>query len=198
MRHKGVKKDETRRKIVAAASHGFRKHGYGGIGVDGLAKSAGVTSGAFYSHLGSKDGAFNIALAVGLDEVIDSLPKFQSEHGTAWVKAFSEYYLSAEHQNDLECGCAMATLTPEVVRFGDEMHEIFEEKMSLIAKIIVEGLVGGTEEDRFSRAWSLLGVLIGGVNIARSMKSIEASEAVANAIRLAAISAAGETKKVAE
>ena len=198
MRHKGVKKDETRRKIVAAASHGFRKHGYGGIGVDGLAKSAGVTSGAFYSHLGSKDGAFNIALAVGLDEVIDSLPKFQSEHGTAWVKVFVEYYLSTKHQNDLEYGCAMATLTPEVVRFGDEMHELYEEKMSVIADIIVQGLAGGTEEDRFSRAWSVLGVLIGGVNIARSMKSIEASEAVANAIRLAAISAAGETKKVAE
>jgi TetR/AcrR family transcriptional repressor of nem operon len=193
MRHKGVKKEETRRKIVAAASHGFRKYGYGGIGVDGLAKSAGVTSGAFYSHLGSKDGAFNIALAVGLDEVIDSLPKFQSEHGTAWVEAFVEYYLSAEHQNDLECGCAMATLTPEVVRFGDEMHEVFEEKMSVIAKIIVQGLAGGTDENRFSRAWSLLGVLIGGINIARSMKSVGASEAVADAIRFAAINAAGET-----
>ena len=66
MRHKGIDKEETRKKIVMAASRGFRKHGYGGIGVDGLAKSAGVTSGAFYAHLGSKEGAFNTALEFGI------------------------------------------------------------------------------------------------------------------------------------
>ncbi len=47
MRHKGVNKEETRKKIIAAVGRCFRKHGYAGIGVDGLAKNAGVTSGAF-------------------------------------------------------------------------------------------------------------------------------------------------------
>ncbi len=41
MRHKGVDKEETKRKVFEAAGRGFRKHGYAGIGVDGLAKSAG-------------------------------------------------------------------------------------------------------------------------------------------------------------
>ena len=35
MRHKGIKKEETRRKVVEASSRGFRKHGYAGIGVEG-------------------------------------------------------------------------------------------------------------------------------------------------------------------
>ena len=74
MRQKGVDKAETRRKIIDAAGRGFRKHGYAGIGVDGLAKSAGVTSGAFYAHLGSKNGAFEVALEAGLDEVIEGVP----------------------------------------------------------------------------------------------------------------------------
>ncbi|MFK8068787.1 MAG: TetR/AcrR family transcriptional regulator [Gammaproteobacteria bacterium] len=196
MRHKGIDKEETRRKIVAAASQGFRKHGYGGIGVDGLAKSAGVTSGAFYSHLGSKDGAFNIALTAGLDEVIDSLPKLQKKHGAAWVEAFAEYYLSKHHRGDLESGCAMATLTPEVVRFGDEMHEIFEKKMFVIVDLIAQGLAGDSDEICHSRAWSMLGILIGGINIARGMKSTKASETVADAIKIAAINSAGKTLAV--
>ena len=47
MRHKGVGKEETLRKMLDSTGRGFRKHGYAGIGVDGLAKAAGVTSRAY-------------------------------------------------------------------------------------------------------------------------------------------------------
>jgi len=194
MRHKGVDKEETRQKIREAVGRGFRKHGYAGIGVDGLAKAAGVTSGAFYSHFGSKDGAFEDALAAGLDEVIEGVPTFQSEHGVDWVKAFAEYYLSKSHLNDIDCGCAMATLTPEVVRFGTKVHASFEKRMIMIADLVARGLVGGTDEDRRARAWSMLGVLIGGINVVRAMKSTKVSEEVAEAIKVAAIKAAGRTR----
>ena len=194
MRHKGVGKEETLRKMLDATGRGFRKHGYAGIGVDGLAKAAGVTSGAFYAYFGSKDGAFEAALAAGLDELIDGVPRFQSEHGAEWVKAFAEYYLGKPHRSDLACGCAMATLTPEVVRFGTEVHGIFENKMTVIADLVTRGLAGGSDEDRRARAWSMLGVLIGGINVARAMKSAKVSEEVAVAIKTAAIKTAGRTR----
>ena len=194
MRHKGIDKEVTRQKIIEAVGRGFRKHGYAGIGVDGLAKAAGVTSGAFYSHFGSKDVAFEVALMAGLDEVIEAVPKFQSEYGADWVKAFVEYYLGKPHRNDLECGCAMATLTSEVVRFGSEIHAAFEKKMAMITDLVARGLAGSSGEDRRARAWSMLGVLIGGINIARAMKSNKASEEVAEAIQAAAIKAAGRTR----
>jgi len=197
MRYKTDHKEKTRQKMLDAAGRGFRKHGYAGIGVDGLAKAAGVTSGAFYSHFGSKDGAFEVALTAGLDDVIKGIPKFQTEYGAAWVKAFAEYYLGKPHQNDLDCGCAMATLTPEVVRFGAKVHSAFEKKMSIIADLIASGLAGSSEEDRRSRAWSMLGVLIGGLNIARAMKSTKASEEIADAIKTSAIKAAGRTRATA-
>jgi AcrR family transcriptional regulator len=196
MRHKGVDKEETRRKILEAAGRGFREHGYAGIGVDGLAKAAGVTSGAFYSHFGSKDGAFGVALAAGLDEVIEGVPTFQREHGADWVKAFAEYYLGKPHRSDLACGCAMATLTTEVVRSDAEVHVTFEKKMTLIADLVAHGLAGGSDENRRARAWSMLGVLIGGINVARAMKSAKAAEEVAEAIKAAAIKAAGRVRAV--
>ena len=67
MRHKGVNKEETHQRMLEAVGCGFRDRGYAGIGVDGLAKTAGVTSGAFYAHFGSKGEAFDVALAAGLD-----------------------------------------------------------------------------------------------------------------------------------
>ena len=89
-----------------------------------LPNEAGVTSGAFYAHLGSKDGAFEAALAVVLDEVIAAIPEFQQQHGEHWVVAFSVYYLGPVHRENLACGCAMTTLSPEVVRTKPELHAI--------------------------------------------------------------------------
>ena len=194
MRHKGVDKEETRRRIIEATGRGFRRHGYAGIGVDALAKAAGVTSGAFYAHLGSKDGAFDVALAAGLDEVITNLPGFQNDYGADWVRAFADYYLGKAHRSDLECGCALATLTPEVVRAGPRVHAAFEKKMSRIADLVAQGLAGGSAEERRARAWSLLGVLVGGINMARAMKTVRAAEEVASAIKAAAVKAAGRTR----
>ena len=194
MRHKGISKDETRQKVVAAAGRGFRSHGYAGIGVDGLAKAAGVTSGAFYSHFGSKDAAFDVALAAGLDEVIESIPTYQKEQGGDWVKAFAEYYLGKRHRGDLECGCAMATLTPEVVRSNPKVHAAYEKKMVRIADLVSGGLAGSSDEDRRTRAWAMLGVLIGGINVARAMKGARVADEVANATIAAAIKAAGRPR----
>ena len=60
-----TKKQLTHRKMLDAASMSFRSNGYAGIGVDGIAKAAGVTSGAFYAHFGSKDKAFKSVLDMG-------------------------------------------------------------------------------------------------------------------------------------
>jgi len=196
MRHKGIAKEETRLKISEAAGRGFRRHGYAGIGVDGLAKAAGVTSGAFYAHFASKAGAFELALIAGLDEVIEGVPKFQREHGADWVKAFAAYYLGKAHRRDLECGCAMASLTPEVIRFGAEMHALYEKKMTRIADLVAGGLASGSNKNRRERAWAMLGVLIGGLNVARAMKHKKTSEEVAEAIKAAAIEAAGRTQAI--
>ncbi len=193
MRHKGVPKEETRKKMLHAAGRGFRSQGFAGIGVDGVAKDAGVTSGAFYTHFGSKAAAFDAALAAGLDEVIEAIPDYQEKHGTDWVRAFVEYYLSKPHRKDLACGCAMATLTSEVVRSAPAVHSLYEKKMTQIADLVVGGLAGGSMEERRARAWAMLGVLIGGINVARAMKGVKVTDEVTNAIKKAAIGAAGRT-----
>lgn len=194
MRYKAGQKEETHRKILAAAGRSFRRHGYSGIGVDGLARAAGVTSGAFYSYFGSKQAAFDAALAAGLDEVVKAVPHFQNEHGADWVKAFGQYYLGRRHRKDLACGCAMATLTPEVVRSGPEVHAAFEEKMTVIAELIAHGLAGTSGEERRARAWAMLSVLVGGLTLARAMKGAKAADEVAEAVRAAAIKAAGRAR----
>ncbi len=193
---KGDKKLETRQRIIDAASQNFRNHGFAGIGVDGIAKTAGVTSGAFYAHLGSKDAAFDIALRVGLDEAIQAIPVFQQEHGESWVEEFAGYYLGRAHREDLSNGCAMTTLSPEVVRSDPEVHSVYESKMKKIVGLIADGLIGDSREDCLSRAWALISVLIGGLTIARAVKTRKLADDIAVTICHSAVVAAGEVKSV--
>ena len=187
MRHKGIKKEETRRKVVEASSRGFRKHGYAGIGVEGLSKMAGVTVGALYSHLGSKGRAFDTALQGGLDEVIEAIPQFQQQHGSDWTAAFADYYLSDAHRLDLECGCAMASLTPDVVRAGEETQQLFEQKMQQVVEVIAEGLEAGSQDEALARAWGFIGALIGGLNLARAVNSLEVARSIASSSKASAV-----------
>jgi TetR/AcrR family transcriptional repressor of nem operon len=189
---KGDKKQETRQRIIDAAGRSFRSNGYAGIGVDGIAKAAGVTSGAFYAHLGSKNGAFDAAIKAGLDEVIEAIPIFQQENGGQWIKAFTNYYLGKAHRNDLECGCAMTSLSPEVVRTNAALQVIYEEKMLQIISLMADGFEIGSKSERVSRAWSVLAILIGGLTMARAVNSEKISNKIAKSIGNTAISVAGE------
>lgn len=191
-----TKRQETHQRMIDAAGQSFRQYGYDGIGVDGIAKAAGVTSGAFYAHFGSKDGAFKAALIAGLDEVIAAIPEFQTKFGANWLKEFTDYYLGRPHRADLACGCAMASLTTEVVRSEKELHEIYEKKMHKIAALIAAGLSGPDIETCMERAWATLGILIGGLNMARAMKTGKAGENVAEIIKASALKTAGKTKKL--
>jgi len=188
------KKQQTKQRILDAASQSFRTHGYAGIGVDGIAKAAEVTSGAFYSHFGSKDGAFSAAIDAGLDEVIAALPDFQRNDGRKWIESFADYYLGKAHRDDLAKGCAMTTLSPEVVRTKSEFRLVYEKKMKQIVDIIANGLESESIEDRRARAWAMLGTLIGGLTLARAVKNKKVANDIANSIKHAAISVAGKAK----
>lgn len=185
MNRQSSKKEQTRERMLDAASHSFRAHGFAGVGVDSIAKAAGVTSGAFYAHLGSKDRAFQAALERGLDEVIAAIPTYQGEYGAAWVDAFADYYLGKPHRDDLACGCAMTTLSPEVARSNAEVKTIYETKMQRIAELVADGLDGGDSVDRLSRAWAILGILTGGLTLARSVKDLRIADSIASAIQAA-------------
>ena len=173
--------------MLESASRSFRGHGYAGIGVDAIAKGAGVTSGAFYAHLGSKEAAFAAALEHGLKEVIQAIPAFQADHGSRWVEAFADYYLGKAHRDDLACGCAMTALSPDVVRGSPELHALYETLMSEIVNLIAGGLTGKTISDRRAKAWSLLHVLIGGLTTARAVATPRLANQIAAAAKRTAI-----------
>lgn len=187
MRYKPGHKEESRARILAAVGRGFRRHGLGGIGVDGLAKEAGVTSGAFYGHFVSKGNAFEAAAEAGLVELREGVERFQGEHGDLWLEAFVDFYLGFKRTCELDNACGLQALTPEVVRADTAVRARYETALAGIVEQVARGLPQSTEQGRKAQAWALLALLSGGVTMARSMADPVASDNVAQALRASAL-----------
>ena len=63
----------------------------------------------------------------------------------------------------------MTTLPSEVLRTKPELNTIYEEKMLEIVELMDQRLNGDSHEECISRAWAVLGILIGGFTMARAV-----------------------------
>jgi TetR/AcrR family transcriptional regulator, transcriptional repressor for nem operon len=182
-------REEARARILAAVGRGFRKRGYGGIGVDGLAKEAAVTSGALYGHFPSKEAAFKEAVVAGLDELRAGIEAVRAEHGLKWIEIFVDFYLGYKRTCELGDSCTLQSLTPEVQRSDSETKTASEARMKQVAQAVADGLSGADAADRLQRAWALLAILTGGVTLARAVEDQATSDTIAAAVRKTALAA---------
>lgn len=168
MRYGPEHKRATRAKILAAAGRGFRRLGYAGIGVDGLAKEAGVTSGAFYGHFASKADAFEAAALAGLVDLRTNIVALQAREGDAWLPAYVDYYLSVKRTCELGTSCALQSLTPEVARAEPATRAAYQAELARVADAVAAGLPGPSLAARRKLAWAILALLSGAVTLSRA------------------------------
>lgn len=191
MRYQPDHKLEARTRLIEAAGRGFRRRGYGGIGVDGLAREAGVTSGAFYGHFKSKDAAFQEALLAGVEELRAAVLGMQEQHGAAWVEALIDFYVGEKRTCELGASCAVQSLTPDVQRADPALKALFEAKVRLVAAAIAQGLTGD-DAQRSAKAWSLIAILTGAVTLARSVENQRNANQIAASARTSALAIVGQ------
>jgi AcrR family transcriptional regulator len=175
----------TRARILDAAGRGFRKGGFGGIGVDGLAKEAGVTSGAFYVHFDSKTQAFREAVVRGMAELSTAVRHLQCEHGPAWWPVFVRFYLGEKRTCDLCDSCAMQSMSPEVARSDEQAHAAFEAGLLDVADAIVSGPDSPGAPRDVNAALAAMASLIGAVTLARAVASPHLAERIASTVAAA-------------
>lgn len=174
MRVSKKQKEKIRTDMLDAAGQGFREMGYEGLGIDGLVKRIGMTSGVFYSHFSSKQEAFKAVLNEGLLDYADNVEKLKEAHDDHWPQAFLEYYLGNEHVENIACSCAVPGLSADVVRSDTETKKMYEKQVSDIAEKIAEGL----KQDELENTWALMGLLTGAVILARSVSNPKKSQQI--------------------
>jgi len=162
--------------------HQFRLHGFGGIGVEGLSRAAGVTTGAFYNHFGSKAAAFARVVRSGVDRLRAGVEHFRRGYGERWLSAFADYYLGADHRRDVAGGCALPSLSAEVAHADAATRAAYEAELLKTAQLIAEGLPGQPGREA---AWRLLALLAGGVMLSRAVSDPIVADEIARAVRKA-------------
>jgi TetR/AcrR family transcriptional regulator, transcriptional repressor for nem operon len=182
-------KEEARTRMIAAVGRGFRQRGFGGIGVDGLAKAADVTSGAFYGHFKSKDDAFNEVVAVGIAQLKTTIQALQQAHGRDWVGLYVDRYLGEKRLCDLGESCALQSLSSEVGRSEARIKHTYCREIIEVAQAVADGFEGGAASERLDRAWAFLAILSGSVTMARAVDDKAISDAIARGARDAALRA---------
>ena len=190
MRYSAEHKQQTRSRILGAAGRMFRAEGYGGSGIDGLTKAAGVTNGAFYGHFKTKGEAFREAVLAGLEELRMGIAHFQATKGTDWLKNFVAFYMGPKRTCDLGETCALPTLSPEVVRADDETRAAYETELRRVVAEMAAGLSEASEGEGEDEAIALLALLSGGLTIARAVPDPVFSNRIANAVRRYALAIA--------
>jgi TetR/AcrR family transcriptional regulator, transcriptional repressor for nem operon len=189
MRYSRKHQEETYRRILRSVGRGFRSKGFGGIGIDGLAKGAAVTSGAFYGHFRSKADAFRGALVAGIDEFRQWITALQAEHGDGWLDVVAELYFTERVTCDLADGCALSSLTGEVARGDAKTKATFEKSYLELVEALANGLPG-ERPDAEARAIVMTALFVGGVSVARAVRRSEHRDRIARILRDAVVAVA--------
>ncbi len=187
MRYPPDQKKKAKEAILQAGARTLRTTGFNGVGIDGLAAAAGVTSGAFYSNFANKETL--------LKDVIEAFlgnPFIDADNGSLAerrerLRGYLRMYISSQHCSDPANGCVMPTLSADVSRSSAAVRKTYQRKMSdLIRKMSL--VMGGTPSEREGKAWTVLSLMIGAVSVARALPAGDSAEKVLKAALDAAIS----------
>jgi AcrR family transcriptional regulator len=170
-------------RLLDAAGRGFRSAGFGGAAVDALAKRAGLTSGAFYAHFGSKADAFQLAVADGISFLGNAIAAFRARHGADWRDSFVDFYFGERMGVGLDEACALPSFTADVARANVATRKAYETQLDAL----VESIAGafGDKSDR-QRAWAFLAILSGAAGMARAVKDARLRNEILDSARKAA------------
>lgn len=192
MRYPEDHKEKARRSLLNAAGRAFRKDGFGGVGVDGIAQEGGVTSGAFYAHFRSKQEAFQETVALSLAQFRKGILRFREEaigrgEDDVWFDDFATWYLSKRHRENVAGGCGMPSLTPEVARSDARTKDIFETGYTEAVRLLASLPPFAGASDALDRARAVVAILAGGTAMSRAARSERVATEIAASVRAAAL-----------
>lgn len=183
MRYPDGHKKRTRARIVDAASRLFRRQGYDGTSVSALMGEAGLTHGGFYAHFRDKAELLEQALQAAFAESRANLLErgLEALRGEAWLRRATRRYLTLEHVERPDEGCAIPALGAEVARAGPGVQRAFAAEV----EALVEGMsarLEGSAKARRAEALRRLTGWVGALLLARAV----GDEALAREILAAA------------
>jgi TetR/AcrR family transcriptional repressor of nem operon len=170
MRYRPEHKAEVHQKILKDASRRVRAEGLNGAAVAAVMRDTGLTHGGFYKHFGSKDELLMESLREAFRDIGDNLTRAaeQSPPETAW-KVIVKVYLSLEYCDQVERGCPLTALAPELARVDKRMRgQILPELVNYKDRML-PFMPGRRTVDKERAFFVIFSTMVGAIEIARML-----------------------------
>ena len=176
MRYPREHKEQARQRLVERSGRLAKARGFAASGIDAMAAASGVTSGSLYKHFSGKSELFAAIVKAELQRSAESFSG-TAHADTADLEKALATYLSLQHVEHPERGCALPSLTAEVARSDASVRVAFEEGLLDIHEVLRQLLKSG------DKAWALIAQSVGAVMLARAVLGDDVRGDMLSAVR---------------
>jgi AcrR family transcriptional regulator len=172
-------KAQTHERIVDVAARAIRRSGYNGTSVADIMKDAGLTHGGFYAHFPSREamlaeaadraGSEGVAL---MQRMTASSPPQQA------LPAMMRAYLSQEHLEGTDTGCAIAALGSEMPRQAPEVRRAATHRIKEMIDLVARQSPDWGQPGAHERALVTVATMVGTLVLARAVDDAKLSKAL--------------------
>jgi TetR/AcrR family transcriptional repressor of nem operon len=164
-----------RAAILDHAGKLFRERGIDAVAVADITRAAGLTHGAFYGHFPSKTALAAEACTASLQQGAARWRRRASRaraEGRDPLVAIIDAYLTEQHRDRPEDGCALSSLGPEIARADAPLREALDTGVTALTEVLEQEIAARRPTlDPAARARAALAVLAamaGGLILARA------------------------------
>lgn len=185
MRYQKNQKDTTRQKIIDVAARLFKVNGTDGTGIAAIMAEAGLTNGAFYAHFASKEALLEAVIS---DQLSTQLGLFKKElQDKDGLENIINLYLSQEHLRSCAGGCPSAALLGDISKRAASTRKVYTEGLEGITGELMDTIKGNSADSK-RVILALLGLLIGTLQLARTVTNDELANDMLKGGRATALS----------
>jgi TetR/AcrR family transcriptional repressor of nem operon len=135
------KGEETRERILDTAEAMILDHGYGGLSVDQLIRSIGLTKGAFFHHFNSKNDLARTLIRRYSDEGVKLFTETQARAEKLSTDPLQQLLIIVglyteifEGMTEPYAGCLLASYVYELQQFDADLRDVINEEYVLSRK----------------------------------------------------------------
>jgi TetR/AcrR family transcriptional repressor of nem operon len=187
MRCTAQQQQENREAILAAARRLFKESGYAAVGIDAIARSAGLTSGALYSQYPSKQVLFEAVLEAELLDFPRRWLGRAAQSAPDWWQQLVAGYLGKRHLNNAAGGCVLPSLSVDAARGGEATQQIYEDALLEAVDALAQVIPGASDLTPRETVWSMLALLAGAIMLARATRTKAVAAEILEACRTLAL-----------